>query len=184
MITYRIDATDVRAHLYRVTLTVPTPAVEQRLSLPVWIPGSYLVREFARHLSSLVARQGGREVPMQQLDKATWRVATDGRGELTIGYDVYAFDTSVRAAFLDAGRGFFNGTSLFLKVDGAESGAHRVALQALPDGWQVATTLRALDVDGAGRGVYEARRLRRARRSSGRARTLLARHLHGRRRAA
>ena len=57
---------------------------------------------------------------MRQLDKATWLVSTDGRGELTIGYDVYAFDTSVRAAFLDAGRGFFNGTSLFLKVDGAE----------------------------------------------------------------
>ena len=75
MITYRIDATDVRAHLYRVTLTVPTPAAEQRLSLPVWIPGSYLVREFARHLSSLVARQGGREVPMRQLDKATWLAA-------------------------------------------------------------------------------------------------------------
>ena len=156
MITYRIDATDVRAHLYRVTLTVPTPAVEQRLSLPVWIPGSYLVREFARHLSSLVARQCGHEVPLRQLDKATWLVANDGRSELTIGYDVYAFDTSVRAAFLDAGRGFFNGTSLFLKVDGAESGAHRVALQALPEGWQVATSLRALDVDGVGRGVYEA----------------------------
>ncbi len=123
MITYRIDATDVRAHLFRVTLTVPAPAAEQRLSLPVWIPGSYLVREFARHLSSLVARQGGREVPVRQLDKATWLVAHRRPGELTIGYDVYAFDTSVRAAFLDAGRGFFNGTSLFLKVDGAESGA-------------------------------------------------------------
>ena len=156
MITYRIDATDVRAHLYRVTLTVPTPAVEQRLSLPVWIPGSYLVREFARHLSSLVARQGGPELPVQQLDKATWRVTTDGKSELTIGYDVYAFDTSVRAAFLDVGRGFLNGTSLFLKVDGAEFGAHRVAMQALPDGWQIATTLRALDIDGAGWGVYEA----------------------------
>ena len=156
MITYRIDATDVRAHLYRVTLTVAAPATEQRLSLPVWIPGSYLVREFARHLSSLVARQGGHAVPVRQLDKATWLVSTDGRSELTIGYDVYAFDTSVRAAFLDADRGFFNGTSLFLKAEGAESEPHRVALQALPDDWQVATTLRALDVDNAGRGLYGA----------------------------
>jgi predicted metalloprotease with PDZ domain len=156
MISYRIDATDVRAHRYHLTLTVPAAAAEQRVSLPVWIPGSYLVREFARHLSALTARQGGHPVPVRQLDKATWLVSTDGRSELTIGYDVHAFDTSVRAAFLDADRGFFNGTSLFLKVDGAESRPHRVALQALPEGWKVATTLPALDVDGAGRGLYEA----------------------------
>ena len=52
--------------------TVPRPAAEQRLSLPVWIPGSYLVREFARHLSGLTARQGRRELTLQQLDKASW----------------------------------------------------------------------------------------------------------------
>ncbi len=54
-ITYRIDVADAHAHLFRVTLRVPRPAAEQRLSLPVWIPGSYLVREFARHLSDLKA---------------------------------------------------------------------------------------------------------------------------------
>ena len=72
MISYRIDVADAHAHLFRVTLTVPQPAAEQRLSLPVWIPGSYLVREFARHLSGISAKQGKRELPLQQLDKATW----------------------------------------------------------------------------------------------------------------
>ena len=58
MISYRIAVTpaDARAHRFRVTLSVPQPAAELRLSLPVWIPGSYLVREFARHLSGLKAR--------------------------------------------------------------------------------------------------------------------------------
>ena len=64
MISYRIDLEDVHAHLYRVTLRVPSPSAEQLVSLPAWIPGSYLVREFARHLSALAARQGGREVPL------------------------------------------------------------------------------------------------------------------------
>ena len=64
MITYRIDIPDPHAHLFRVTLRVADPAPEQRLSLPAWIPGSYLVREFARHLSALEANQGTRPVPL------------------------------------------------------------------------------------------------------------------------
>ena len=156
MISYRIDIADAHAHLFRVTLTVPEPATPQRLSLPVWIPGSYLVREFARHLSSLSAVQGTRAVALRQLDKATWTAACSGRAALVVSYDVYAFDTSVRAAFLDANRGFFNGTGVFLRVEGAEALPHRVELRKLPAGWEVGTALPALKVDAAGRGVYEA----------------------------
>ena len=76
----------------------------------MWIPGSYLVREFARHLSQLRAWQGAREVPLLQLDKARWVAQCKGSAALKVSYSVYAFDTSVRAAFLDAQRGFFNGT--------------------------------------------------------------------------
>jgi len=61
-ITYRVDAREPNTHQFQVTLTVPAPSTEQRLSLPVWIPGSYLVREFARHLSALEATQGGRVI--------------------------------------------------------------------------------------------------------------------------
>lgn len=156
MITYRIDVAQAHAHLFRVTLTLPQPAAEQRLSLPAWIPGSYLVREFARHLSALEATQGGRHVPLQQLDKSTWLARCAGRGALTVSCLVYAFDTSVRAAFLDAQRGFFNGTSLCLRAEGREHESHRLELRGLPAGWQVATALPALKVDAAGRGTYEA----------------------------
>ncbi len=147
MISYRIDVHNAQAHLYRVTLTVPAPAAMQRLSLPVWIPGSYLVREFARHLSSLEAKQGSgtaaRSVPFTQLDKATWQAACSGRGALVVTYLVYAFDTSVRAAFLDAQRGFFNGTSLCLRACGREAEPHRIELRSLPRGWQVATSMQS-----------------------------------------
>lgn len=156
MISYRIDARDPNTHLFHVTLTIDTPAADQRLSLPVWIPGSYLVREFARHVSGLEAGQGGRRLALRQLDKATWQVQCEAGAALVVRYAVYAFDTSVRAAFLDANRGFFNGTGLLLRVEGAEAGPHRVELRELPVDWQVATALPALDVDDAGRGLYEA----------------------------
>lgn len=156
MISYRIDIADAHAHLFRVTLTIPRPAPQQRLSLPVWIPGSYLVREFARHLSGLQVRQGSRELLPQQLDKASWQVETDGKTALVVVYLVYAFDTSVRAAFLDARRGFFNGTSLCLRVEGRDAEPHQLEIKTLPRDWEVATAMTPVQVDEAGRGRYEA----------------------------
>ncbi|HSN34399.1 MAG TPA: peptidase M61, partial [Ideonella sp.] len=145
MIAYRIDVADAHAHLFRVTVSVAQPATEQLVSLPVWVPGSYLVREFARHLSRLEARQGREARTVEQLDKATWCVRCEGRAALTLSYLVYAFDTSVRTAFLDAGRGFLNGTSVFVRVHGAESLPQQVAIGRLPRGWRVATAMPALD---------------------------------------
>src|SRR4051812_112758 len=155
MITYRIEVADAHAHLFRVTLVVARPAAEQRLSLPVWIPGSYLVREFARHLSAMTAQQGATSIALEQRDKATWLARCPGKGALTVSYLVYAFDTSVRAAYLDAQRGFFNGTSLCLRVDGSEGLPHRLELNELPARWQVATAMRPVKADALGRGVYE-----------------------------
>lgn len=156
MIAYRLEIADAHAHLFRVTVTVPQPEAEQALSLPAWIPGSYLVREFARHLSQVTAKQGGQEVPLHQRDKATWVAHTRSRAALSVSYLVYAFDTSVRAAYLDATRGFFNGTGVFLRVHGREAEPHRVELAALPKGWQVATALRPHQVKASGAGTYDA----------------------------
>jgi predicted metalloprotease with PDZ domain len=141
MIRYRVEIADLHAHLLRVTLTLPQPAALQRLSLPVWIPGSYLVREFARHLSQLDARQGKRPVALRQLDKCSWQAECSGSTALTVTYLVYAFDASVRTAWLDAQRGFFNGTSVFLRCEGHEATPHQVSLAGLPAGWDVATAM-------------------------------------------
>ena len=145
MIDYRIDLGDARSHHFTVTLTVPAPQAEQQVSLPVWIVGSYMVRDFSRHLSGWVARQGRREVALTQLDKSSWRVDCPGRGALTLRYRVYAFDNSVRAAFLDAARGFFNASSLCLRVHGCEAQPHGLQLARLPTGWDVATAMLELD---------------------------------------
>ncbi|MCW7537058.1 PDZ domain-containing protein [Aquabacterium sp. A7-Y] len=156
MISYRIEPLDLHAHLFRVSVRITEPAAEQRVSLPVWIPGSYLVREFQRHLQRLSARQGSRALNVEQLDKASWLLRCQGRAALELSYEVYAFDTSVRAAFLDATRGFFNGTGVFLRVEGREQEPQRLEIRGLPRGWKVATALPAVQVDARGQGAYEA----------------------------
>lgn len=156
MIEFRVEVADVHSHRFQVTMRLAKPAARQRLRLPVWIPGSYLIREFARHLSPLSAEQGGQACAVTPVDKATWEVHAQGRGALTLRYEVYAFDTSVRAAFLDAQRGFFNGTSVFLQAEGFEDQPQRVTLAGLPRHWRVATALPAVKVNAQGAGVYEA----------------------------
>ncbi|KAF1049864.1 M61 family metallopeptidase [Xylophilus sp.] len=155
---YRVEAADPHAHLFHVTLTVQSPAALQTLSLPVWIPGSYLVREFSKNLQRLQARQGRRRVEAVQSAKNRWTVACDPSRPLEVHYEVYAFDNSVRAAWLDSQRGFFNGTSLCLRVHGAEDAAHglEIAPTAATAGWQVATALDALKTDRSGHGLYQA----------------------------
>jgi len=160
-IHYRVEAADVHAHLFRVTLTIARPAALQRVSLPVWIPGSYLVREFAKNLQCLEARQGGRSpapLAVEQLDKATWQIACAPGSALVLSYEVYAHDNSVRTAWLDADRGFFNGTSLCLKVEGQENLPHVLEISAAKAlaGWSVATGLAPQQTDQAGFGCYEA----------------------------
>lgn len=144
MIHYRIDVADAAAHVYRVTLTVAQPAAETTLSLPVWIPGSYMVREFGRHLSGWEFRQGDRSLVARQLDKTSWQVQADPAEALAVSYEVYAFDTSVRTAYLDDCRGFFNPTSLCLRVHGQEALTHTVQIGDLPAGWRVATAMPPL----------------------------------------
>ncbi|MDD5332996.1 MAG: peptidase M61 [Rhodoferax sp.] len=155
-IGYTVRVQNPQAHLFAVTLTIARPAAQQLVSLPVWIPGSYLVREFSKNLQQLQARQGARTVALAQLDKCTWQVQCAADKPLQLSYQIYAFDSSVRTAWLDAQRGFFNGTSLLLQVHGQEDSPHALELVAgktLP-GWQVATGLTAQKITGSGFGRY------------------------------
>ncbi|HXD43117.1 MAG TPA: peptidase M61 [Ramlibacter sp.] len=154
-IHYHVEPADLHAHLFRVTLSIDQPAVQQRVSLPAWIPGSYLVREFSKNLQRLAARQEGRGVPVQQLDKCNWQVDCVPSSPLVLSYEVYAFDNSVRTAWLDPQRGFFNGTSLCLKVHGQENSVHSLELAAGKAAhWEVATGLAPYKVGKRGFGTY------------------------------
>jgi predicted metalloprotease with PDZ domain len=159
-ISYRIVPADPHAHLFDVRLTVAEPSRDgQALSLPAWIPGSYMIREFARNVVSIGARSGRRPIRLEKLDKHTWRAAPT-RGVLVVDYRVYAWDLSVRSAHLDATHGFFNGTSVFLRVDGQEDRPCTVDVEPPRgvggDDWKVATTLPEAGAPRHGFGRYRA----------------------------
>ena len=153
-IRYDISVHKLHAHLFGITLTIAQPAAQQVVSLPVWIAGSYLVREFSKNLQNLQAHQGKRTVNITQQDKCTWQMDCVANKAVTLTYEVYAFDNSVRTAWLDAQRGFFNGTSVCLRVHGQEAVPHQLTISPdhTPDSWQVATALppHKTDVDGFG----------------------------------
>ena len=158
-IHYTIRPSDPHAHLFDVSVRVADAEPDgQRLHLPVWIPGSYMVREFARHLEAVSATVAGRAIAIVKENKNTWvcgKLPAGARGALLVTYRVYAWDLSVRAAHLDASHGFFNGTSVFLAVAGRESEPCSVDIQpprgAAFSGWRVATTLPAAGGTGGAR---------------------------------
>ncbi|BBF84055.1 putative protease [Aquitalea magnusonii] len=159
-VLYSIRPCSPASHCFEITLKVTKPARKgQVFTLPAWIPGSYLIREFSRHIISIQASCAGKEVQICKLDKHTWQ-AEPVSGSLTLVYQVYAYDLSVRGAYLDETRGFFNASSVFLAVDGYESAPCDVQILA-PKGkhfaeWKVATALPARDVKKSGFGHYRA----------------------------
>ncbi len=157
-VRFTVSVHDANAHLFAVTLHIEQPAWNQRVSLPVWIPGSYLVREFSQHLQNLRAWQDGQPVTIRQLDKHQWQANAAASQPLELQYEVYAFDASVRTAFLDSTRGFFNATSLCLRVAGQEDQPQSLEIVpgAATQGWNVVTGLPAHSVDAVGFGHYRA----------------------------
>ena len=158
---YRIVPRDPRAHLFEVECTVDAPDADgQRYTLASWTPGSYLIREFARHVVAVRARCAGGPVAIAKVAKDTWQAARC-EGPLTVSIDVYAHDLSVRTAYLDETRGYFNGTSVFLCPEGRAHAPCAVELVAPrhPPGahWRVATTLPREGAAPWGFGGYGAR---------------------------
>jgi predicted metalloprotease with PDZ domain len=176
---YSVDLSGLNGHRYAVTLRIERPKARQIVSLPVWIPGSYLVREFSKNLIDLRAE----EVPddadtdtdtdtdtdaeandfaepctVTQIDKCTWSIGCSGNAVLILRYEIYAFDSSVRSAWLDGRRGFFNATSLCLAVQGQTDTVQALTLAPHRDvpHWRVATGLAAHAVDAQGFGTYHA----------------------------
>ena len=146
-IRYSIRPLSVHAHTFEVRCTVASPDPDgQRFSLPAWIPGSYLIRDFARHIVAIRAVSGSRPVSLTKLDKHTWQAARLKHGEsITVTCEVYAWDLSVRGAHLDETHAFFNGTSVFLRVLGQEELPCLIDIQppageAFKD-WRIATAL-------------------------------------------
>ena len=143
MLHYQIEFDDYRQHLVHVTLRfLANP--NQELWLPTWIPGSYLVREFSKHIESVKASdEAGRILSIKKTEKNRWRLFNTDHELITVEYDVYAYDLSVRGAYVDQTRLYINPACVCLGLQDQEQAPCEVEV-FLPDElkhFQIATGL-------------------------------------------
>jgi predicted metalloprotease with PDZ domain len=175
-VAFEVIALNPLAHTFKVKCSVAHPSENQIIDFPQWIAGSYMIRDFSKHLHSLSASQNEHAVQITQLTKSSWQVHCTSQYPLHLEYEIYAKDSSVRGAWLDQERAFFNGTSLFFEVKGFASKVHHLTLsehliaqitaQATPSPEhrqasrsprpQVYTTLTPLKLTSSGWGTYQA----------------------------
>lgn len=152
-LSYVLSFPKPHTHLYEIELTisnVTTPQLD--VSLPVWTPGSYLVREYARHVQDFGCKDDAGQLRWQKTDKATWRIeagaVADKPKTIRVNYRVYANELATQTSHLDATHAYFNGASLFMYVASAKDQPHRLKIVA-PEGWRVTSPL-ALAPDSEG----------------------------------
>ncbi len=163
-IQYTVWPEDLHGHRFRIKLHIANPDPDgQVLQMPAWIPGSYLIRDFSKQIESIEAysiASTRKKITLVRIDNDHWHLSPV-EGSVEILTTVYAFDSSVRAAYLDTERAFFNASSLCMAVKGQEHLPCSLAITApelaFADHWTVQTTLRAVKTDNLGFGYYLAK---------------------------
>ena len=153
----KIDLSLMRSHLYQINLSLSDAAKKQKFLLPTWAPGSYLIREFAQHIITIRAFENGQEIAVSKKNKNTFEVNNMSQN-IDLFYEVYGFDSSIRAAFIDETQAFFNGSSLFLCPEHKKNARFNITIQRPQEQscsvWRVATSMPQLDIDAQGFGSY------------------------------
>jgi len=136
---YHVAMSQPQTHLFEVTLQVSGWQAEVLdLKMPVWTPGSYLVREYSRLLQDFGVED---DLVWQKLGKNHWQIHTAGVSEIIVRYRMYANELTVRTNHLDATHGYFNGAAQFFFVPGFEHNSIRLTVVPPDPEWQIATTL-------------------------------------------
>ncbi|HYW18437.1 MAG TPA: M61 family metallopeptidase [Nodularia sp. (in: cyanobacteria)] len=145
MIHYLVAMPQPETHLFEVTLQlINHSATILDLKMPVWTPGSYLVREYAKNLQYFAAFAGDKPLPWRKISKNHWQINTSGVSELTVRYRMFANELSVRTNHLDVSHGYFNGAAMFFRLPGWESLPIQITvIPPYPD-WRVTTSLPAV----------------------------------------
>ena len=146
MIVYQVKISDPSSHLFEVTLELDNWQKDTLdLKFPVWTPGSYLVREYSKHLQNFQAHTNkGEKLPFVKITKNHWQVQTLKQSKIIISYQIYANELSVRTNHLDDSHGYFNGAALFFFIAGLESEPITLKIIPLQDNWHISTTLAPL----------------------------------------
>ncbi|MBK6611700.1 MAG: M61 family metallopeptidase [Chitinophagales bacterium] len=145
-ITYHVAMPQPHTHYFEVNLEIANlDANELTIKMPVWTPGSYLVREFSRKVEGVQAFSNNEPLSIDKKNKNTWHINTKGVHNVSVQYKVYSFEQSVRTSFLDADHAFINGASLFLYPDGYQNLPGTVHIKPHPDFKKISTSLKPLD---------------------------------------
>ncbi|MEW8205278.1 MAG: PDZ domain-containing protein [Candidatus Thiodiazotropha taylori] len=160
MIDYRLKLDAPQSHIFEVELTIHNPDPDgQMVYLPAWIRGSYLIRDYARHIVSIEANADGEPLILSKLDKQSWKIEPVTQS-ITINYQIYAWELTVRSAHFDNTHAYFNGPALFLAVSGQELMPCRLEIVApkfkLQNEWRVAFSMKPEQIDEQGFGAYQA----------------------------
>lgn len=142
-ISYQVSFSEPQAHYAEVELTLSGNNKDfVEVSMPVWTPGSYLVREFARNVEGFYAKNS-RNVALdaQKINKNTWRIATGKDPLIKIGYRVYAFEISVRTSFIDESHAFLSPAGTFMCVDGQTNASSMVTIKPYKTWSKISTGL-------------------------------------------
>lgn len=158
-ITYKLSMPEPNNHQFHVELELSDFNEKQlRVKMPVWAPGSYMVREFSKHINLVHAKnQNGKALKIKKSDKNTWLIDTENAKKIIVNYEVYAFDLTVRTSFLDHTHGYLNGTSIFMYVDGYKNLKGRLDVLPHHSFSDVATSLKSAGDALAGDGVFSFR---------------------------
>ena len=144
-INYQVAMPHPQTHLFEVTLHLEDYSLSTLdLKMPVWTPGSYLVREYAKHLQDFSAMSSDKALNWHKIGKNHWQIDTDGISQLTVKYRIFANELTVRTNHLDATHGYFNGAAIFFRIPEFDKQPIRVNIQTPPQ-WQVTTTLPAVE---------------------------------------
>lgn len=140
-IHYQFDFKKFREHLVDVTLTFTADNDDPIVWLPAWIAGSYMIREFSKHITAVTATIHDSDAKnnqrLKKLDKNHWQIHAKQGDRISVTYEVYAYDLSVRGAYVDETRLYGNFTSLALAVQGQENQAIKAELICPQDFYEV-----------------------------------------------
>ncbi len=118
-IAFEVSFKEPQAHYAEVQMNISGLAKDYvDVKMPVWTPGSYLVREFEKSVEEFKATAGGKQVKVEKVRKNTWRIFSAKAANIKINYRVYAFEISVRTPFIDDSHAFLSPTGIFMHPDG------------------------------------------------------------------
>ncbi|MEO8886333.1 MAG: PDZ domain-containing protein [Mucilaginibacter sp.] len=147
-IMYTLTFPEAQAHYVDVEMRISgLNQQELKLKMPVWTPGSYLVREFSRNIESISAAAGQKELAIQKIRKNIWHVNTTGIPAITVRYRVYAFEISVRTSFIDAAHAFLSSPDIFIYPDGMLGQPSTIHILPYKNWTTVSTSLERVNND-------------------------------------